>query len=527
MKVRGEVFLLFMVLCAVLLAGCTSNTAVTEHGNSAVDVALLPESSAEDYYSAAVLELESGNYRTAEGYFGEAEKRFRDEGDETMALGSRYLKYRAARSYLEYPYNRSGAEAVMKGKIPDISEEAMDEWLDTGAQTIHSDGEVLYYEDIASDFLYANYEVLQRMTANGSVHVNFDYISQEALSGDIPDSTSPYVNPIYYRGVERLAIPAGDFTKDGILNIWFPLPVETESQRDVTVENLSYEGYIVEGPVTEGPIGYVYYAIPAGAVAGDLVISADIGFTSYEQIFDVDPALVGDYDRDDPEYRHYTSPARNIELSDEIIDTAEEIIGNEGNPYLRAQLIYDYIITNYPYSHVPHLSLDTVEPKVAESTHMFETGHGDCGTQSMLFSALCRAVGIPARATGGYQMVIVETPGSHFWAEYYIEGYGWIPCDPTVADIADWVVVSEDNRTRFKEFYSHNLDARRFIIQTETDAPMLPAFEDVTGAPGDAGAVPVFRLVLQTPSIVHDESAIDIDLLAGKYFRAELEEIDP
>ena len=42
----------------------------------------------------------------------------------------------------------------------------------------------------------------------------------------------------------------------------------------------------------------------------------------------------------------------------------------------------------------------------------------------MYFAALCRSIGIPARAVGGYQM-IQGFAGTHFWAEYYLEGYGW------------------------------------------------------------------------------------------------------
>ncbi len=146
------------------------------------------------------------------------------------------------------------------------------------------------------------------------------------------------------------------------------------------------------------PLGYVYYEIPAGAVNGDLVLTADIAFTAYEQIFeDIDPAKVGEYNTSDPEYLLYTRSERNIEITDAIREKAREIVGDETNPHLQAQMIYYHIIETYPYSHVPHASLDAREPKVAESTYMFETGHGDCGTQSMLFAALCRS---PRRATG-------------------------------------------------------------------------------------------------------------------------------
>ena len=147
---------------------------------------------------------------------------------------------------------------------------------------------------------------------------------------------------------------------------------------------------------------------------------------------------------------------------------------------------------------------------------MFETGHGDCGTQSMLFAAFCRSLGIPARATGGYQMLMAETPGTHFWSEYYLPGYGWVPNDVTVAEAADWVVIPEEKRTAFKEYYAANLDSARFVIQTNVDAPMDPALPD------DAA---IFRLVRQYPAIVSDTVDYDIDLLGMECFEISLEAV--
>ncbi len=144
---------------------------------------------------------------------------------------------------------------------------------------------------------------------------------------------------------------------------------------------------------------------------------------------------------------------------------------------------------------------------------MFTTGHGDCGTQSILFSALCCYLGIPARATGGYQMLLSDTPGVHLRAEYYLEGYGWVLCDPTVAEIADRVDTSEENRELFKEPLPSTLDPAGFVIQKDVDAEMVPSFPD--------DAV-VFGLVLQKPAIVSDTSEYDPDLLSGDYFTVRL-----
>lgn len=495
------------IIILIYTAGCTG----TQNENTALESTGYTENP-DELYRKAKVEMENANYNTASGLFEQAYTLYKESGDSKNTLAARNGMLRSEASIQEFPFNRTGAEESMKARIPGITDEEIDEWLENSAQKIESDGEILYFMDVSSDYLYENFEILQKMNI-----LDFDYVSRYAIrdgnEADGMTGKNPYINPIRYTGTEKLDIPGDILPENGILKIWIPLPVKTDSQNDIIVQNLSYTEYIVNGPVTTGEIGYVCYEIPIKGIEGDLVITADIGFTSYEQIFNVDPEKVEPYNKGDPDYILYTQSERNIEITDDIRKKAKEIVGNETNPYLQAQLIYNYIITTYPYSHVPHGHLDLVDPKIAESTYMFETGHGDCGTQSMLFSALCRSLGIPARAIGGYQMVLAERPGTHFWAEYYIEGYGWIPCDTTVADVADWTDTSDENRETFKKYYSSSLDPTRYVIQKNVDVEMSPDIPD---------DVVVFRIVRQTPAIVSDSSEQDLELLFGNYFTVDL-----
>jgi len=492
------------VLLLIAAAGCT---AATEEKNE-------PVAPADEAYARGLAEYGAANYRVAEERFTEAYALYTGAGDTDKALTARNAIFRANRTYMEYPFDRAAAEAALRERVPGITDAAIADWLENRAQKLVSENETLYFYDVAGNYLYAHPDEMQKQTAGV---VDFDYIGRYAWSENRPVH-GPYVNPVRYVGVERLEIPFEGLPSTGILKIWFPLPIETDAQRNVTVTNLSCPDYIVAGPVTTGDIGYVYYEVPAGAVNGDLIITADIAFTSYEQIFeDIDLTLVGEYNTSDHEYLLYTRSERNIEITDAVREKAREIVGNETNPHLQAQMIYYHIIETYPYSHVPHASLDAREPKVAESTHMFETGHGDCGTQSMLFAAFCRSLGIPARALGGYQMIMAETPGGHFWAEYYLPGYGWVPNDVTVAEAADRVVLPGEKRTVFKDYYAANLDSARLVIQKNVDAPMDPALPD--------DAV-FFRVVRQVPAIASDTADYDIDLLCMGCFGISLTAVE-
>jgi tetratricopeptide (TPR) repeat protein len=73
-----------------------------------------------------------------------------------------------------------------------------------------------------------------------------------------------------------------------------------------------------------------------------------------------------------------------------------------------------------------------------------ERGHAECRGYTMLFAALCRAAGIPARPVWGV-LFVDNTFKSHNWDEVYIAGVGWVPIDPQTPETFGWLPI---NRVR-------------------------------------------------------------------------------
>lgn len=95
----------------------------------------------------------------------------------------------------------------------------------------------------------------------------------------------------------------------------------------------------------------------------------------------------------------------------------------------------------------------------------------------MYFSNLCRSIGIPARTTGSYQLFGGEF-GGHFWAEFFLPNYGWIPVDTSGAQSALYVKKATlEQKQTFIDFYFGNMDVIRCVVQKDTDVAFIPGTE--------------------------------------------------
>ena len=396
--------LLLVCLCLLLAAGCSSPAQQTSPPKSPGDALLLQGEH----------EFQNNNLHAAERLFILAQQNYTAAGNATAALHARDRATIAHLMTAEFPYNRSQIVSMIDSKFPGIPADRKASWLPCNqSQCIESDGETWYFRNTGPNIQYHNLDIMQNMTRAKGDTPFYDQLTPYALA-PAGQETGNYVNPVTWEGTEALSIPAEKLPKSGTLRVWIPLPIETDSQRNVTIESVEPAAYVRSSTGTDADIGLAYLEIPLEDVSGSFVnVSAKFRFTAYQQRFVIDPAKVGRYNTSDPVYQKYTASGWNIAVTPELVETARGIVGNETNPYRQAQKIYWYVIS-HPYSLVPHDRLNAMG--MPESEYMLTTGFGDCGTQSMYFAALCRAVGIPARSTGGWQMV-PGYEGTHFWSE--------------------------------------------------------------------------------------------------------------
>jgi len=492
---RYSALLLVLVAVSFLAAGCTMQA-----NNSS------QESAADAARAQADRAFADADYHAASGLYALAQENYTATGDTADALLARNRGFESVRMTLEFPYNRSAIEAEMVRAFPNASAAQRAAWLDANmTATLKSDGEVWYFYDTVNNVRYHNPSLIQADYARANHTPLYDEMVP-LIAAPWKNGTGPYGEPVTYTGVTELDIPRGELPANGTLKIWMPVPITSGTQTNVTILSVEPARYVKSSTGTGADIGLVYLGIPLEEITDPFLnVTARFSFVQHEQRVAIDPAKVLPYNTTSPEYLKYTASGKNIVITPAMKAKAQEIVGNETNPYLQAQKIYWHIVDTHPYSHAPHLLLST--SGTPESAYVLDTGIGDCGSQSMYFAALCRSLGIPARAIGGYQM-IRGSASTHFWAEYYLEGYGWVPVDVTVAEGGTWSYnATPADLHRYQGYFFGSLDPYRYIIQNDVDIPLTP----------DPGNAVLFKMVVQTPISVCDTCPDDVDLTLKQY----------
>jgi transglutaminase-like putative cysteine protease len=152
----------------------------------------------------------------------------------------------------------------------------------------------------------------------------------------------------------------------------------------------------------------------------------------------------------------YLRPGRLVTLSSRIKKLASKITEGKNNPLDKAWAIYDYVFENMEYSK------STPGWGLGDTERACDIMQGNCTDFHSLFISLARASGIPAKFVIGFSLPdkkkdVLE--GYHCWAEFYINGKGWIPVDISNA----WKEKSK------KEYYFGNLDQNRIQFTTGRD----------------------------------------------------------
>lgn len=158
-------------------------------------------------------------------------------------------------------------------------------------------------------------------------------------------------------------------------------------------------------------------------------------------------------------YRAYTKPDECIPSNTtECKELLPQIIFQIKNPYRQAELVYEYLITNYKIQ-------DKLNRNDREPLNIIKTKKGDAYEFAVLYTALLRTAGIPTRMISGILIDADKKSKAHWWSEFYIDNFGWIPVDTAVGAGLDFKPFQAKQSS--SSFYFGNMDSQHIAFSSD------------------------------------------------------------
>jgi len=130
-------------------------------------------------------------------------------------------------------------------------------------------------------------------------------------------------------------------------------------------------------------------------------------------------------------------------LDPRVVQLADEITRGYERQYDKAGALETWIRSNYAYAATLPESFEAPEDGDPLAVFLFDAREGHCEYFATAMTIMLRAIGIPARMTGGFlageynpvgSSWTVRRKHSHIWTEAWFPPYGWIEFDATPAE---------------------------------------------------------------------------------------------
>jgi transglutaminase-like putative cysteine protease len=214
------------------------------------------------------------------------------------------------------------------------------------------------------------------------------------------------------------------------VDVWLPYPVSDEHQ-DVTVTEVSspYPYEVLKEPRYGNSILHLSVTDPNPR---DFAVNMKVHVRRKEYLHNDFPTrAVKAKARRPADVEQWLKPDRRGPIDDRIRELAREVTRGKKNNLDKARAIYDYVVDNMSYDK------SGTGWGNGDIFWACDTKRGNCTDFHALFIGLNRAVGIPAKFSIGFPVPPErgqgEIGGYHCWAEFYLDGFGWVPVDASEA----------------------------------------------------------------------------------------------
>jgi len=234
----------------------------------------------------------------------------------------------------------------------------------------------------------------------------------------------------------------------GELRLWIPVPESSEYQR---ISDLKIESPVKFQRTHDSEYGdsFAFFEEkPGDADAFDVKMTFEV--LRHEHRVNLSP--VAGHVKADPLLARFLQPDRLVPIDGQIGELSRQYTQISGSNLERARSTYEYVIKTMKYDKTGdgwgH----------GDAVWACTSKRGNCTDFHSVFIGMLRAAGIPAKFEIGFPLPADKNAGDiggyHCWAEFYIDGIGWVPVDASEAwkhpELHDYFFGAHDaNRVQF------------------------------------------------------------------------------
>ena len=244
------------------------------------------------------------------------------------------------------------------------------------------------------------------------------------------------------------------------VEIWLPYPQSDDYQKILKANVTSpYPAKIFTDPEHGNKIVYVKVK---NLTATTILITMEFTVRRSEHVHNnFTQVLASSANVPPADVQRWLRPDRLVPLDQRIRELAIEVTTGRTTDLEKARAIYDYVLANMKYdkSGAGWGNGDIYWACAAK--------RGNCTDFHALFIGLARSAGIPAKFEIGLPLPTKESGeigGYHCWAEFYLNGHGWVPLDASEA----WKDPSK------REYFFGAHDANRVQFNVGRDLVLAP-----------------------------------------------------
>jgi len=385
-----------------------------------------------------------------------------EEAPSILASRLRWEPERIERMKKDFALSEEEAFQRLKAKIPDLRLEEFRAWIrESLVESREIEGETRVFNSFLPNLMRDSLEARRRAKdvddvperARNLLHQHIDDLFAVGVN-----SGTRYVKPVRNRILMTLRVKP-DAVPDGeVSRVWLPFPTKDPLQPEARVVSSSPSDYVLSPG--ESPQRTIYLEAEASRGKG-LELRVEYEYMALACYREVNLTKTAYHSKDEPQEEYLSEQLPHIAFTPYLRKIAEEIVSSEPNQCQRAWRIYSWITQNIKYALVPEYS--TIE---CISEYAARNLRGDCGVMALLFTALCRIAGVPARWQSGWYLNPVR-PSPHDWAQFYVEPYGWLYADPSFGG-------HEISNEKYHRFYFGNIDHFRLAANVDICSDFHP-----------------------------------------------------